>query len=46
MCPTMTLSMELVQKYKNLGVTVCKNLSWSTHIQQIVKAREILGLLY
>jgi len=50
MCPTMTLNgedMELVQKYKYLGVTVCDNLSWSTHIQQIcVKARKILGLLY
>ena len=49
-CPTMTLNgedMELVQKYKYLGVTLCDNFRWSTHIQQIcVKARKILGLLY
>ena len=48
-CPTMPLNsedMELVQKYKYLGVAVCNNLSWSTHIYIAnLCESQILGLL-
>ena len=40
-------SLECVQSYKYLGVTITSTLSWSDHIQSICnKSRRLVGLLY
>ena len=48
--PTLILggqSLELVNSYKYLGVTVTSDLSWSLHIQQAsVKARKVIAEMF
>ena len=40
-------ALELVQRYKYLGVTITSNLSWSEHINtKCLKAKKLIGLLY
>ena len=40
-------ALELVQRYKYLGVTITSNLSWSEHINtKCIKAKKLIGLLY
>ena len=40
-------ALEIVQRYKYLGVMITSNLSWSEHIHtKCVKAKKLIGLLY
>ena len=49
-CQTMMLynkPMDRVSSYKYLGVTICNDLAWSTHIDKIAsKTRQLIGMLY
>ena len=49
-CQTMMLynkPMDKVSSYKYLGVTICNDLAWSTHIDKIAsKTRQLIGMLY
>ena len=39
--------MDRVSSYKYLGVTICNDLAWSTHVDKIAsKTRQLIGMLY
>ena len=45
--PPLQVSMEQVESYKYLGITISSSLSWSQHIHSVyMKARRLVGLLY